>query len=273
MRCWQWGCEVRPVVSPEDFIRIEERVNMKPIAIVAVSMLLWATSAGAQGTLPFRAYVSVNGAMQVADNDFQDSGTFVEHAEEGRFDTDYSVSHGPALNINGGVKVHRAIGVGVGVTRYSKSTPTQLSGSVPHPFFFDQDRAVAGEVGGLKREEMAIHIRGSYEFSTGPRVQVMAFGGPSFFRVKQGMVTDFTYTDAYPYDTATFANGQVVEAEESKIGFNAGVDAAFFFTRQLGVGGIVQFGGTTLDFASAGGGTQEVKAGGLQAGGGLRLRF
>jgi len=168
--------------------------------------------------------------------------------------------------------------VGVGVTRYSKSTPTQLNGAVPHPFFFDQDRDVSGDVGGLKREEMAIHIRGSYEFPTGNRFQVMAFGGPSFFRVKQGIVTDFTYTDAYPYDTATFATGEVVEARESKLGFNAGVDAAFFFTRQLGVGGIVQFGGATLDFASAGGGTQEVKAGGLQAGGlqaggGLRLRF
>ncbi|MNC87192.1 hypothetical protein D3C83_28970 [compost metagenome] len=101
----------------------------------------------------------------------------------------------------------------------------------------------------------------------------MVFGGPSIFRVKQGLVTDFTYTDAYPFDTAAFGGGETVNASESKVGINAGADVAFFFTPQIGVGGMIQFAGTTLDLPSAAGGTQEVKTGGLQAGGGLRLRF
>src|SRR5262245_52856306 len=135
---------MHPVVTLEDSVQRKERVSMKQIVIVALSVVFAASSAAAQ-TLPFHAFVSINGAMQVADNDFQGSGTFVEHAEEGRFDTDYSVSNGPAFNIGGGARLFKAIGVGVGVTRFSKSTPTQLSGSVPHPFFFSQGREVSGD--------------------------------------------------------------------------------------------------------------------------------
>jgi len=245
---------------------------MKPTVIAALLLALSAASAAAQSTLPFRAYISVDGAMQVGDNDFQGSGSFVEHAEEGRFDADYSVSNGPAFNIGGGVRVLERIGVGIGVTRFSKSTPTQLNASVPHPFFFDQDRDVSGDVGGLTREELAVHVRASYLLVPGGKVQVVAFGGPSFFKVTQDVVADFSYSETYPYDTATFTAGQAITAKESAVGFNAGVDIGYFFTERFGVGGLVQFSGATLDFDTTGG-ADDVKTGGLQAGGGLRLRF
>jgi hypothetical protein len=48
----------------------------------------------------------------------------------------------------------------------------------------------------------------------------------------------------------------------------------YFFTRQVGVGGSIQWAGTTIEAPASGGtGTFDIKAGGLQAGGGLRLRF
>jgi hypothetical protein len=245
---------------------------MKQLAVASM-LVLAATSVSAQTALPFRAYVSVDGARQGAADDFQDSAVFTEHAEEGRFDTDYSVSSGPAFNISGGAMLWRQIGVGVGVSRFSRSTPVVFSAQVPHPFVFDQDRQVDSDIGGVKREELAVNIRASAVFPLGSRTQVMVFGGPSFFRVTQGIVTDFTFTEEYPYDTATFANGETRNEKQSKVGANVGVDVGYFFTPQIGVGGMVQFAGATLDFPSAGGGTQEVKTGGLQAGGGLRLRF
>ena len=244
----------------------------KQLAVAAV-LVLCAAPAAAQTTLPFRAYISVDGTRQGAGDDFQDAAVFTEHAEEGRFETDYSVSGGPAFNVSGGAVIWRQIGVGVGVSRFSRSTPVVFSGQVPHPFVFDQDREVSGDIGGLKREELAVNIRASAVFPLGNRAQVMVFGGPSFFRVKQGIVTDFTFTEQYPYDTATFASGESRNEKESKIGANVGVDVGYFFTPQIGVGGMVQFAGATLDFPSAGGGAREVKTGGVQAGGGVRLRF
>ena len=221
-----------------------------------------------------RIYISVNGAFQTSGNSFGETVTFRENAEDGRFSTDYEVKSGPALNISVGASLWRNIGVGVGVTRYSKSTPTAFSASVPHPFFFNRPRAVEGEVAGIEREELAVHVQARATFVPTRRIQAVVFGGPSFFTVKQGIVNDFEITEAYPYDTATFSRGISTTVDESKVGFNVGADVGYFFTRQVGVGGSVQWAATTIDApASAGTGTFEIKAGGFQAGAGLRLRF
>lgn len=221
-----------------------------------------------------RIYISVNGAYQAASDDFGETVTFVENAENGTFSTDYDVKSGPAFNISGGATIWRYLGVGVGVTRYSKSTPTAFTASVPHPFFFNRARTVEGDISGLDREELAVHVQARATFLPSPRIQAVVFGGPSFFTVKQGIVNDFEITETYPFDTATFSRGISTTVDESKIGFNVGADVGYFFTRQVGVGGSVQFSQTTIDVPASGTtGTFEIKAGGVQAGAGLRLRF
>lgn len=221
-----------------------------------------------------RIYVSINGAYQTGGDSFGETVTFIENAENGTFSTDYEVKSGPAFNVSVGASLWRNIGIGVGVTRYSKNTPTALNASVPHPFFFNRPRTVDGEVAGLKREELAVHVQARATFVPTERIQAVVFAGPSFFSVKQGIVNDFEVSETYPYDTATFSRGITTDVDESKIGFNVGADVGYFFTRQVGVGGSVQWAGTTIDApASSGTGSFELKAGGFQAGGGLRLRF
>ena len=221
-----------------------------------------------------RIYVSVNGAFQTGGDNFGETVTFRENAEDGRFTTDYEVKSGPALNVSVGAGLWRNIGVGVGVTRYSKNTPTTFSASVPHPFFFNRPRDVEGEVAGITREELAVHVQARATFVPTRRVQAVVFGGPSFFTVKQGIVNDFEISEMYPYDTATFNRGISTNVDESKIGFNVGADVGYFFTRQVGVGGSVQWAAATIDAPASGGtGSFDIKAGGLQVGAGLRLRF
>ena len=221
-----------------------------------------------------RIYISINGAFQTGAEDFGETVSFLENAENGTFSTEYNVESGPALNISAGATIWRNIGVGVGVTRFSHSTPISLTASVPHPFFFNRARPISGDIGGLKREELAVHVQARANFTPSPKIQAVLFGGPSFFSVNQGIVNDFEISETYPYDTATFSGGVTTTVDESNVGFNVGADVGYFFTRQIGVGGSVQWSGTTIDMPASGGtGTFELKAGGLQAGGGLRLRF
>ncbi len=220
-----------------------------------------------------RIFVSVNGGYQVASNDFTDSATFPENAENRQFSTEYSVKAGPAFNVSGGAIVSRHFAVGLGVTRFSRSTPTTLSGSTPHPFFFNRPRSISGAPGGVTREELAVHVQLRGVLPLNSHFQAMVFGGPSFFRVKQGMVSDFQYAASYPYDVATFSGATTNAAQVSKVGFNVGGDVECFFTRQLGVGFGLQYAATTVEVLSASGGNLDLKVGGLQAGLGLRLRF
>jgi hypothetical protein len=241
--------------------------------IVLVALLLSASPAAAQRpTFRDRGYIVVNGGYQTSSNDFQNGSTFRANVEDGTFTTDYEVKGGPTLDIAGGVFLSRRLAVGAGVTRFSRSTPSTLTGSVPHPFFFNRPRDVTGDVAGIKREELAVHIQARAIAPINPRLQVMAFGGPSFFQVKQGMVTNFTWSEAYPFDAASFSNATTVGGKGSKVGFNVGADVAFFFSRQVGVGGTIQFSTATVDIDDAIE-PQELRAGGLTAGGGLRLRF
>jgi hypothetical protein len=218
-----------------------------------------------------RVFISFNGVFQVGSNDFGDSFTFRENVENGRLDTDYAVGTGPAFDVSGGVVVWRNLAVGVGVTRFSHSTGTVIDASVPHPFYFNQPRTVTGEFSGT-REELAVHVQLRGVFPVNRRVQFTIFGGPSFFQVEQSIVDDFDYAESYPFDTATFGRAISSTQSESKVGLNVGGDFAYFFTSQIGVGVTAQYAGATVQMAVPSG-TADVKAGGGQIGGGLRLRF
>lgn len=218
-----------------------------------------------------KVFISVGGLFQVGANDFVDTATIRENAEDGRLETDYTVGRGPAFDVSGGVVVWRNLAVGAGVTRFSKSTVTSITAQVPHPFFFNQPRAVTGDFSGT-RSELAFHIQLRGVFPVNNRMMFTAFGGPSFFSVKQSIVTDVDYTESYPFDSATFSRAVGAEQSESKIGFNVGADVSYFFSRQVGVGFTAQFAGASVEMTVPSG-TADVKAGGGQVGGGLRLRF
>ena len=114
----------------------------------------------------------------------------------------------------------------------------------------------------------AIHLEVAYIVPVNRQLQVVVFGGPSFFTVKQSVVTAITFDEDYPFDEATFTSADVDTEEEQKTGFNVGADVGYYFTKNVGVGGIVRFSQTKVTFSLG-----EVDAGGAMVGGGLRLRF
>lgn len=244
-----------------------------PLAILILGLLASASSAFAQQPMfPRRGFIDVNGGYQMTSNDFESRATFNVNAEEARFTTNYEVRSGPTLDVAGGATVWRRVALGVGVTRFSRSTAGTLDGSVPHPLSFDRPRSVTGDVTGLKRDEFAVHVQTRAVVPIGSRLQLMAFGGPSYFRVTQAMVSAFTWTDSYPFDAASFTGATTATGKGASLGFNGGLDLAFFFSRQFGVGSTVQFAAATVRIESSAS-TQEVKAGGGKAGAGLRVRF
>ena len=241
------------------------------VAMTLLLILVVSARVDAQTVVSERVFISVNGLYQFTSNDFDDSAPLRVNAENGRLETDYDVGGGLAFDVSGGVVLWRNLAVGVGLTRVSTSTLTTIDAQVPHPFFFNQPRSVTGEFEG-DRSELAVHIQAKWIAPVSNKLFVTVFGGPSFFQVEQSIVDSVEYTESYPFDTATFSRAIVNEQSESKMGFNVGGDVAYFISNQVGVGGIVQYSGATVEMALPAG-TADVKAGGLQIGGGLRLRF
>jgi len=57
------------------------------------------------------------------------------------------------------------------------------------------------------------------------------------------------------------------------MGYNASVDVTWMFARSVGVGGLVRYTRADVDLEPAAGRTLSMKAGGVQAGGGIRFVF
>lgn len=243
------------------------------VPIVIVIALASATAAVAQpAPVRTRGFVVVNGGYQTTGSDFATTSTLRANAEDGRVTNDYEVKGGPTFDVGGGIPVWRRLAIGVGVTRFSRSATSALSGSVPHPLYFNRPRTVTGNVIGLDRDELAVHVQAQAIAPIGQRLQVTVFGGPSFFHLNQDLVTDFTWSETYPFDEASFSAANRTGASGSSIGFNAGADVAYFFTQRVGIGGVLQFSHASVGLDSAGG-REDVKTGGVNIGGGLRLRF
>ena len=244
---------------------------MRTVAVILASLAL-ATPAAAQ-SWPERVHVSVNGAFQAATNDFGDRFEFERNVETGSTDVDYPVQGGFIFDAGGGVRLWKNLGAGVAVSYFTRDDAAATTSSFPHPFFFEQPREVTGDGTGVKRSETAVHVQAMYLINPGGRLRLVLSGGPSFFTVEQDLVTDVTISESYPFDTATFASAQKTRDKASAPAFNAGADVMWMFSSRLGVGGVIRFSRTSIDLDAPGGRTISVDAGGLYAGGGVRLLF
>ena len=74
-------------------------------------------------------------------------------------------------------------------------------------------------------------------------------------------------------DTAAFKSATTKDATASATGYNAGADVYWMFSRNAGVGGLVQIARARVKAPTGDGRTVSIDAGGVQAGGGLRFVF
>lgn len=221
-----------------------------------------------------RVFVNVNGALHASELTFTDSRTDPFFQETASWTADYAVESGPAFTVNGGVRLWGPLVARVGYSRFTSSNVAAIAGAVPHPFFFDRDRSIAGGSRALKQEEQAIHLGALWLVPLGNRLEIGIFGGPSLFRVRRDLIEDVRYSDSYPYDSAEFDSTLIRTVEDDRLGFHVGADLSWFFTRTLGVGTVLTFSRARLDLTSpATGRSVSIDAGGFQAGAGIRLRF
>lgn len=220
-----------------------------------------------------RLYVSIDGGYQAGTEDFRNGGTFTQYLEEARFDSAYEVEPGPQFRAAGGVRLWRRLHAGVAVSRFTQTTPTRVTGAIPHPFFFSRPRDIEGSVAGLRRKEAAVHLQARAVVPISGRIDLAAFAGPSWFSVEQGVVGAVQYGESYPFDTAEFRSATTMRRKVSRAGFNVGGDVAFFVLRNVGVGASVQFARANVTLPGGDATDVDTNAGGVQGGVGLRLRF
>lgn len=237
---------------------------------MATAALWCATPAFAQTTE--RVVVSVNGIQQTGTSAVDSTVSFTANAETATFTSHFPVKAGPGFDAGIRLRLRGAFGIGAAISQFSATGTADISAKIPHPFFFNQPRSISGSAG-MTRDETVVRVSLVVASAPGKKLQFSAFAGPAFFSVKQDLVDSVTYTDAYPYDTATFGQAATRKVSLSKVGFAAGGDVAYFFSSRIGLGVSAVVASTTINTKASDSSSLDISAGGTQIGAGLRLRF
>lgn len=248
---------------------------MRTVRILALAGMLVCTLAveAAAQAWSERFYVTFNGGVQTTTNGFSDRFQFEQYLEQASVEVDYDNDGGPFFDGGIGVRLWKGLGAGVTFSFFTKDNPATIEARIPHPFFDAQPREISGDAPGLTRTDSVVHLQVMAMLDPAGPLRLVLFGGPSFFRVEQDLVTGVRYSEEYPYDTATFTGADTSSVNESAVGFNVGADAIWMFHENVGAGGLLRFTRASLDLDAPGNRTISVDAGGFQAGGGIRIVF
>jgi hypothetical protein len=290
----QWGVRVgyvqtkalrfsRPELAPMDLSTTPtnpvETVQAAPPVAAPVKPRPWEVPEPASSFE--RGFIDVNfGVAWANEGSFTFEVNDTVFRETRTFRTTYENPTGASFDFGGGFMFTPEIGVGVSFAGTAHQSPTELHIRVPHPFAADAHATDTEETeDALQRVEGSVNIQLVGAATIGERTRVRVFAGPTYFRVQQDLVSDIRYTQAF----GVFTRANQVEittydveekVESTGWGYHVGGDISFFFNRVIGIGAFVRFSRGTVDIEEPITGDElELRTGGVQTGGGLRLKF
>jgi hypothetical protein len=223
-----------------------------------------------------RGYLNLNVGFESTSGSLNDSVTFALYDESGTKTVEHGTDSGSLFDFSVGSRVWRNVSVGIGFHRGSTDGEAAVQATVPNPAFFNSHRNVSAAASELERTERAFHLQFGYMVPLSDRLSVHVTVGPSFFRVKQDVVSDVTFAEVgFPF-TSVNATPVVTERSDSAVGGHIGVDVAFkaYETPDMKLGGgmFIRYSGASAKITVLEN-TVDSDVGGLQIGFGARVRF
>lgn len=170
---------------------------MRRNRVVLVSLLALAipTIAAAQerndGWGGGHAYVTFGVGMQAQSPKFGYDFATTLFDETAKAALDIPGKRAATFDIAGGVRVVQNLGVGLTYSRYSTERTATLSTTIPSPLFFGESSSIERQIP-LQRGEDAVHVQAIYRIPIATKLNVGVFGGPTFFRCRDDVVTQFS---------------------------------------------------------------------------------
>jgi hypothetical protein len=232
-----------------------------------------ATPAAAQSQGQPRFEISANVGAQIGGSKFTESAAFPSNGGEiATVTVNHDVKTAFGFNLGAAVRIVPHFWMGVQYATADTTPTASVTAAIPHPILFNVPRTVEGSVDKAAHNERNVHLDFIYALpATGLDVKIM--GGPTFFSLKQDFVSHVAVNETFPFDTATFASATTKRLSDTAVGFNAGLDISHALSSHVAVGALIRYSRASMTFADPDIGRQTVKAGGLEAGGGVRFRF
>jgi hypothetical protein len=187
--------------------------------------------------------------------------TFTIFGEDGSAVTQVAPGVSGLADLRVGYHVTPRLAIAAAFSGSQSNVSAAATASVPSPVRFSSPTIVSLTAPDATRRELGVHLQAVVALPLTDAMTISVAGGPSIVHLQQGL----------PSVAISGTTPTVVPVNESANGFggNVAADLSTFFSDRYGVGVFVRYVAATVDLPSAAG----VKAGGVQAGVGVRLRF
>ena len=244
------------------------------LVLVCAAALVPSTVRAQFAPIEGKVIVHANFGFQTGGGDIERNSTFDLYDEQASVDVAQEINGGGFFEFGAQYKVNKQFGVGLTYGHLSSKGDGTVSGSLPHPQFFDQPRAFTASASDLSRSENAWHFQAVYYIPFVEKVDFAVSGGPSLFNVKQQLIRNVNFSENPPnFTSVTIDSIDIVEPTDSGWGFNLGADMTYALTPRVGVGAIIRYSWANVEFNISDSQTADVKSGGFQIGGGVRYKF
>ena len=221
-----------------------------------------------------RLRLSANVGQQASTTTVSQDQSFDRYFEQGSFTFERTIPQSVVYDFGAMVRVWRGLYAGGALSVFDQSGPGTVTARVPHPLQFNKPRTPTGEIADADRREFGQHITVGWTIPASGGLDFIVSGGPSFFTTEQLFVTRLNLSlqdEVFPFDELAFPRADTETLREFVMGYNAGVDMTWRINKRIGLGLLVRYSTGKKEFIPTGALPVEVTAGGLHAGGGLRV--
>jgi hypothetical protein len=228
--------------------------------------LLVASAAQAQVATPAteKFFVNVNFGAQLVERTLESIVTETVYDETATMTSSLPIGRGPLFDVSGGYRVYGDVYVGVAISRFGHSGDGTYSASIPDPVVFGRPKTTSGTEAALSRTELSISPNVTWVMPLTDKFDISVGGGVAIVKLTQELPTGLTV----PAGTQNVIP-IITEESATATGLYAAVDIIYNLAARYGVGGFVRYSGGKTDLDSS----PDQSVGGMQAGGGIRLRF
>lgn len=243
------------------------------LALLTVLALPATSAAQTASSEQPKIFVTAGIMSQLTKATFDDTLSFTVYSEDGTIQQAFKSGHGLRGEFGGGVRLGEKFSIGGLFSIMSVDGPLDVTGSVPHPFFFNQPRSATASTT-AKRTVRDIEVQIMYRVVDSAQWLVEVGGGPTFSHISQDVGTDLVLTDVYPYDTVAISSVTLTKASGSRLGANVGGSITRLLSPKLGVTGNVRWTGASVEVdATTPTGKLKLQTGGVQVGVSIRIMF
>ena len=220
-----------------------------------------------------RGYISVNFGIQPQSRDFTEVSAPEIIGDPATITVPHTIGSGAFPDFAVGYRLWENLGVHLGYSYFSKSETPTLVAQIPHPAFGGANRTATASAGDLSHSESAWHTHVVWMIPLAEKYEAAILIGPSIYTIKQDFVETVSVVETDPFTSVTISDVQQIQQSKTKVTFTAGVDGTYRITPRYGLGAFFRYSGASADMPLSGGNSATVEAGGIQIGGGLRVRF